>query len=106
MITIKEAYFIAKGHTDYPRLSRCFDLGDCWQFSFVPLDYDPENPQKFWEEMPVGRGEPTVDKETGRYWDYYPSMDKGALLLRDSVKIPVEELTRYDAEYNEKQGVA
>jgi hypothetical protein len=98
MVTLKEAYFIAKRNSRHQRLYSCSDLGDCWQFGFVWDSFDPSDPTK---DMPIGDGIPTVDRETGRYWEYQPPMDRAALLRRKSTKIPVEELTKYDAEFEE-----
>jgi hypothetical protein len=99
MITLKEAYFIAKRHTRHPYLYGCGDLGDCWQFDFVWEGFDPDDPSK---GMPVGEGIPTVDKKTGRYWEYHPNFHGFELLDREQKEIPVENLTKYDAEFNEK----
>jgi hypothetical protein len=98
MTTLKEAYFIAKRRSRHPHIYSCGDLGDCWQFGFVWDGFDPSDPTK---DMPVGGGIPTVDKETGRYWEYHPQVDMGAMLRRKSTEIPIEELTKYDAEFEE-----
>lgn len=100
MVTLKEAYFIAKKYARHPYLYSCNDLGDCWQFGFVWEGFDPKDPTK---DMPVGGGTPTVDKDTGRYWEYYPPIDMGLLLRRKARKISVTELTKYDAEFEGAQ---
>jgi len=96
MITLKNAYFIAKKHTNDPYLYSCSDLGDCWQFGFVWEGFDSSDPSK---GMKVGKGIPTVDKETGRYWEYHPTFDDFKLFDRKRKKIPIDELTKYDAEF-------
>jgi hypothetical protein len=100
MITLKEAYFIAKKRSDYPKPYVCLDLGECWQFGFVPEHVNSENMREFvMEEKPVGGGTPTVDKETGKYWEYHPTFDNFKLFHKPYTKIPIEELTKYDAEF-------
>jgi len=85
MVTLKEAYFIAKRNARRPRLYSCSDLGDCWQFGFVWDGFDPADPTK---DMPVGGGIPTVDKETGRYWEYHPNFHGFELFDRQRKKNP------------------
>jgi len=98
MITLKEAYFIAKRNSEYSRLNRCNDAGDCWTFGFVPRDYDPADWKNNLLEEHGGGGILTVDKDTGRLWEYFPARDGFGILGRQKA-VPLTEFTGYDAEF-------
>jgi len=98
MISLKEAYFTAKNHSMYSRLNRCNDAGDCWTFGFVSEDYCPQDWMANLLEEHGGGGILTIDKDTGRVWEYFPARDGFGILDRQKA-VPIEELIKYDAEY-------
>lgn len=98
MVTLKEAYFIAKRNSEYSRLNRCSDAGNCWTFGFVSEDYDPVDWMSNLLEEHGGGGILTVDKDTGRLWEYFPERDGFDILGRQKA-VSVAELSKYDAEF-------
>lgn len=98
MISLKDAYFTAKRRSAYSRLNRCNDAGDCWTFGFVSEDHNPHDWMANLLEEQGGGGILTIDKDTGRVWEYFPARDGFEILDRQKA-VPVDELTKYDAEF-------
>lgn len=81
MLDIKEAYNLAKGRYDLPKLLQCLEFDSFYLFSFAPLLLNESNGYFTGTEFDA------IDKDTGKHFYYDISSDIDAFERAKPIKI-------------------